>query len=129
MQPDHHRVLLVEDHQDAREALAALLRLAGFEVVEVSDGAEALVQLRSGLEPCVILLDLMMPGVDGYRFREEQLRVAEFTAIPVVVVSGAGRLDQRAAELGIRDFIAKPIDVDRFLALVGQYCQHSHAST
>ena len=120
-------MLLVEDHQDAREALAALLRLSGFEVTEVSDGAEALMQLRNKLEPCVILLDLMMPGVDGYRFREEQLRVPEFTAIPVVVISGAGRLDQRAADLGIRDFLPKPIDVERFLELVAQYCQqHKH---
>jgi CheY-like chemotaxis protein len=126
MPPEPHRVLLVEDHQDAREALAALLRLSGFEVTEVSDGAEALLQLRTGLDPCVILLDLMMPGVDGYQFREEQLRVPEFSAIPVVVISGAGRLDQRAADLGIRDFLPKPIDVERFLVLVAQYCQHQH---
>ncbi len=123
MTVDLHRVLLVEDNQDAREALARQLELAGFDVVEASDGAEALLRLRSGLEPCVIVLDLLMPGVDGYRFREEQLRDPVLAAIPVIAVSGAGRLDARAAELGLRDFLTKPVHPERFLAAVTQYCR------
>ena len=123
-----HSVLLVEDNADTREALTALLSTHGIDVVQASNGAEALAQLRTGYSPCVIILDIMMPGSDGHAFRKEQLRVPELAAIPVVVLSGAGRLDERAVELGIRDYLSKPVQPQRMLDTIARYCDGQHAS-
>jgi CheY-like chemotaxis protein len=123
-----HSILVVEDNIDTREALATLLALQGFDVVDASNGAEALAYLRAGYAPCVIVLDVMMPGCDGYEFRDQQVRVPAFAAIPVVMLSGAGRLEERAAELGIRDYLAKPIQADRLLEMIARYCRGQQAA-
>ncbi len=118
----HHRVLVVEDDIDCRDAVTNLLESEGYAVTSAEDGQVALDRLREGLDPCVILLDLMMPVKDGWQFRAEQLRDDALAAVPVIVVSGAGRAMEQAQLLGLQDYIAKPIPPERLLEMLGRYC-------
>jgi two-component system, chemotaxis family, chemotaxis protein CheY len=117
-----HTVLLVEDDVAAREPLEELLRLEGLAVQIAGDGAEAHEQLRGGARPCVILLDLRMPGMDGYEFRAEQMRDPALARIPVVVLSGDALVDEKALQLGIEDYLRKPVDIDQFIAAIDAHC-------
>ncbi|HEV7732763.1 MAG TPA: response regulator [Candidatus Binatia bacterium] len=121
---DHrHRILLVEDHDDLRMAVAEMLRLEGYEVAEASDGQEALCELRAGPSPCVVLLDLHMPGVDGREFRAAQLLDRQLAGVPVVALSGHGGIAQQAQAMRMADYIQKPIDLDKLLSVLRRLCQ------
>ena len=113
-------ILVVEDDDDVREALADVLREAGYDVARAVDGAEAIRALRSGLRPSAILLDLMMPVMDGFQFRDEQRSDPALAPIPVIVVSADRALDQEAAALGAAARIAKPAEVEDLLATVAR---------
>ena len=89
----------------------------------VRDGKEALDRLHAGFEPRVILLDLMMPKTTGWDFRREQLQVPKLAKIPVALMSGHDQVGVKAAGLGIREVLQKPIDPDQVLAIVERYCQ------
>ena len=117
-----HPVLVVDDNDDVRQALAALLEGDGYRVAEASDGLSALKLLRGGeMRPCLIVLDLMMPRMNGWDFRAEQSRDAVLAPIPVVIVS-ADPLASHAARLGAAAVLPKPADPDEFLALVERHC-------
>jgi CheY-like chemotaxis protein len=109
---DGPSVLIIDDDSNSREALAELLADEGYVVAAAANGAEGLAYLRSGQPAHVILLDLMMPGVDGWDFRAEQKRDAALAQIPVIVMSAAGKLLD--ADYALR----KPIDVDALLTLL-----------
>jgi CheY-like chemotaxis protein len=111
-------VLIVEDDPVARELLRTFLQAAGYAVACAGNGREALDSLRAGERPAVILLDLKMPVMSGWRFREEQRRDPALSAIPVVVFSGGDDLDSAAAALGAAASFAKPIDPEELLATV-----------
>jgi len=115
-------VLLIEDNHDARDALQTLLTVHGFEVICAGDGEEALALVRR-FPPCVILLDLMMPRKSGWQFREEQLREPELARIPVILLSGAGALAEKAKDLRVDDYFEKPIDVEALLGRLRDYCR------
>src|SRR4029078_3070437 len=83
---------------------------------------DALRQLRAGARPCLILLDLRMQGMNGWRFREEQLRDPALTSFPVAVFSGEAHEEAAARELGIRDCLRKPLDVDRLFDVLRLHC-------
>lgn len=104
-------ILLVEDDADIRSALCSILEDEGYEVVSAADGQEALSALRAGARPAVILLDLMMPVMDGADFRAAQLRDPRFADIPVVVLTADGRLQQSAQALGAAAAFAKPFEL------------------
>jgi CheY-like chemotaxis protein len=108
-------VLVIEDDVMCREALAQILRDSGHDVVAFSDGGSALDYLRHGPAPRVIVLDLIMPGMDGWDFRHEQLREPLLAQIPVIAVSAGGKLPDAAASF------RKPLDVDRFLSAVDRF--------
>jgi len=112
---DGTTVLLVEDDFDLRDALIPVLEYDGHQVVGAANGREALEQLRSGQRPSLILLDLMMPEMDGSQFRAEQLRDPELASIPVVVVSADAYAEQKAAVLGAVACLRKPVDIDDLL--------------
>lgn len=118
----NHRVLLVEDDEDIRTDLAAVLEDFGYRVTAVRDGAEALRYLRDADSPCLILLDLMMPVMDGWQLRLELLNDRRLAAIPVVLLSGAGNLATEAASLGAHGFLEKPFHVEQLQRLLAQYC-------
>ncbi len=121
---DHrHHILLVEDHDDLRMAVAEMLRLEGYEVVEASDGQEALGALRAGPSPCVVLLDLHMPGTSGQEFRAAQLLDRQLAGVPVVALSGHGGIAQKAQAMRMADYIQKPIDLDKLLSVLRRVCQ------
>ena len=117
-----HTVLLVDDDVDARRALQELLQLHDYDVRTASDGEEALRQLRAGVRPCLILLDLRMQGMNGWRFREEQLRDPALSCFPVVVFSGDGREEAAAQELGIREHLRKPLEFDQLFDVLDRHC-------
>jgi DNA-binding response OmpR family regulator len=107
------RVLLVDDESDIREAVAEALSYEGYEVVTAGDGAEALRVCRRD-HPDVILLDLMMPGMNGWDFRRTQRVEEGISAIPVVVVSALGRV----GTIDATAFLPKPFSLDELLATV-----------
>src|SRR5713101_10024038 len=93
-------ILVVEDDESVRGAIAAFLEGEGYPVVEAEHGEAALRCLQSAGDFCLILLDLFMPVMNGWGFRAEQLRDPALAAIPLVVVTADARAPQKAAELG-----------------------------
>src|SRR5690606_2328003 len=81
-------VLVVDDDEDIRLILAQILSLQGYDAPTAANGLDALSQLYDGVEPCLILLDLMMPAMSGWEFRTKQLQDPKLAQIPVVVLSG-----------------------------------------
>lgn len=113
-------VLLVDDDADIREMLPLLLASYGYRTEVAAEGAEALAVLKAGGAPtCLVLLDLMMPGMDGYQFRAAQLADPALADLPVVVLTGADRPD--AAALGA-PILVKPVDLDDLLDVVRAHC-------
>jgi CheY-like chemotaxis protein len=110
------RVLIVEDNDDIREDLAGFLREEGYLVVTAEDGGEALVQLRAGPPPSLVVLDLMMPRMNGWELRAEMLADPALARIPVVVVSGA--LVQDPASLQAAAYLRKPYQLDELLEVL-----------
>jgi CheY-like chemotaxis protein len=115
-------VFVVEDDLDTRDMLGRFLELEGFHVELAANGKQALERLNAGVHPCVILLDLMMPVMDGWQFRREQVRDRDIAQIPVIVVSAAGK--DRIAEIDANAYLSKPLDLEQLLERVTQYCCH-----
>ncbi len=115
-------ILLVEDNADSNAALELFLGAHGFDVVVAFDGQQGLDRLRKGPRPSLILLDVMMPGKDGHGFRAEQLADPTLASIPVVVLSGAYDVGAIADRLGARDYLTKPLDVQRLFDTVRRHC-------
>jgi CheY-like chemotaxis protein len=115
-------VLVVDDDLPTREALALILAAEGYRVRTAPDGLAALSELRDGDRPCLIVLDLMMPVMDGWQFRHEQRRDPRLADIPVIVCSAAGRVRQRAADLQAIAYFDKPLDPMDLLAAIRHYC-------
>jgi two-component system, chemotaxis family, chemotaxis protein CheY len=114
-------VLVIEDDADLREMVADLLESEGYEFVLCADGEEAFARLYAGLWPRMILLDLMMPKMDGWQFMEQLRAVPAFAGIPVVVLSAYGT-PEGVRSLGAADYLRKPFDPDALLAAVARYC-------
>ncbi|AUX20723.1 uncharacterized protein SOCEGT47_011960 [Sorangium cellulosum] len=112
-------IFIVEDDRGVSDALASVLSDEGYDVTVAANGAEALARLRDAPTPALIVLDLMMPVMDGYEFRAEQLRTPAIADVPVVVLT-AGTAP-RASELGAVDILKKPIDLVLLLDAVGRY--------
>src|SRR5262245_42497738 len=104
-----HEVLVVEDERDTRDAISRLFDFNALTVRSATDGNQALGHLRDGYRPCLILLDLSMPGMDGIAFRREQQATVDCADIPIVVVSGRDDGHEVAMSLGARDFLRKPL--------------------
>jgi CheY-like chemotaxis protein len=116
-------VLLVEDDRDIRETVSGILEDEGYSVVQASDGKDALTVLRQdGPKPCLILLDLMMPTMDGWEFRAEQMKDRALAQIPIVLLTANGAPRQRAAALQAAGALSKPFKLDELLEAVHQFC-------
>ena len=113
MELDEHRVLVVEDDPALREIYAGALRGFGHEVRTASDGAAAFDALANGWQPCVVFLDLRMPGMDGWEFSRRLRADERYGAVRVVVVAAHFRIDQEAAEIGADAWLQKPFDLAR----------------
>jgi CheY-like chemotaxis protein len=113
MSPPHRcSVLVVDDDADVREMLRIALDVEGYRVAGVENGRAALDHLRSHADTCIILLDLLLPIMDGAHFRAAQLRDRSLGWIPVVVMSGGPDSDRQARELGARQLVRKQLDLD-----------------
>ena len=115
-------VLLVEDWQGLREVFAELLEHEGYAVTAVPDGAEALRHLESGARPALILLDLEMPVLDGWGLLAQLQDEPEYSAIPVVLLSGVETLPLEARRLGVDGYLRKPVEPDILLQVVRMFC-------
>ncbi|HEU5099317.1 MAG TPA: response regulator [Roseiflexaceae bacterium] len=117
-------ILIVEDQPEIRTVIAEILVDEGYQVASVTNGMEALTYLREQAEPPhLILLDLGMPVMTGWEFREEQQRDPALTGIPVIVMSALPDLNRKAAALQATDCLDKPIELDALLGMVARYCQ------
>ena len=115
-------VLVVEDDPELLEALSGTLEAEGYAVSRARHGLDALGQLRAGARPRLILLDLMMPIMNGWQFRHEQRQDSELSRIPVFVVSAKTDSPQHAAWLEADDYITKPISLAALLETVQRFC-------
>jgi CheY-like chemotaxis protein len=117
-----HPILVVEDEPDIRDLMVAILESEGYAVSAASHGAEALARLQAGPVPCIILLDLMMPVMDGWTFCHEREKDPALAAIPLVVVSAVSREDPRNAGVRAVGHLPKPLDIGSLLAAVERFC-------
>ena len=114
---------VVDDDADIREVLSDVLTFAGYEVIVAGDGQSALDRLRARETGCgLILLDLMMPRMNGWEFRRRQLADPALASIPVMLLTGAGTAAKAIDELRVEMTIEKPFDLDALLASVAHYC-------
>ena len=113
-------ILIVDDDKDVRIALAELLEGEGYTVAGAHNGHEALQLMRGGLHPAIILLDLMMPVMDG-GFRSEQQRDPAFSRVPVVIVSASG-FSHESINTQFRPaaFVPKPLERKKLLEVIGR---------
>jgi CheY-like chemotaxis protein len=114
-------VLIVEDDTDSRVMLATILTMQGYETVTSPNGLEGLAVARQH-PPCLILLDLMMPVMNGEEFRHEQLQDPHLKDIPVIFITARYDAQATAARLHASGCIAKPLNVRQVLAEVAAHC-------
>jgi CheY-like chemotaxis protein len=114
------QILLVDDDESIRDSLSMLLEGEGYGVASAANGRAALERLRSDPPPCLILLDWMMPVMDGEAFLREQQQDSTLAGIPVVVITAAA--GARLAALRGTAFIRKPIQIDKLMGAVEKYC-------
>ena len=114
-------VLIIDDDQGITESLSMLLEDEGYSVAIAKNGSEGLDYLLSHSLPRIILLDLMMPIMDGYTFRDAQVKDTRLAAIPVVIMT-AGSLTARTAAMNAYTLVKKPIDIEHLLKSVQLHC-------
>jgi len=113
---------VVEDQADLRDGVVATLEQLGVEPLVAVDGDGALDMLRHGERPRAILLDMMMPGTNGWAFRRQQLADPQLAAIPVVAMTGRTDTADIARQLGVA-VLQKPVRYEQLEALVEQFCR------
>ena len=116
----NHTVLVVEDEVELRELVCEALELSGYVVVAAKDGKEALDKV-SGIESLsLVILDLLMPEMNGWDFVEQLRTRSEFATVPIIVHSSA----QGPAPTTVARVLRKPFPLNRLLATVREYCAH-----
>jgi CheY-like chemotaxis protein len=119
---EHKTVLVVDDDADLLDVLRDVIEEEQFRVLTARDGEEALRLLESGETPCLILLDLKMPGMDGQEFRRRQLLDPRTAHIPVVGFTGIANGEAEARRLALSSFLRKPVHLHQLLETVAHYC-------
>jgi CheY-like chemotaxis protein len=117
----HGLVLIVEDDEDIRTDLAALLAAHGYDTETAANGAEA-IERMSISPPCLVLLDLMMPVMDGWALRSEMTKLPAMADVPIVVLSGGSDVPTAAQTIGAVGFVTKPFKLRTLLDVIGQHC-------
>lgn len=120
------KIFIVEDDLDIRETFHALLIEEGYEVESFADGQQAIDRLRHCPEPCLVLLDMLMPVMSGEEFMNHfHTLPATILPIPVFLVSATSG-GQTAERIGCSGFVKKPVDLDALLSIVKRFCK-THA--
>ena len=116
-------ILVVDDDDDVRDTIVQCFTDEGYQVSGARHGQEALEKLRDGSTlPCVILLDIMMPVMDGRAFRAAQLLDPRLCDIPIVVVTANANLGEMEAELKTSGALRKPVSLKQLFKIAEQYC-------
>jgi two-component system chemotaxis response regulator CheY len=122
LEPASIRVLVVEDDTDIRETVAELLAEEGYEVRTATSGRDALDYLTSThLAPDLVLLDLMMPVMDGWTFYDHLQRDARWAGLPIVVISADANVTEKAARIKPVACLRKPVGIDELLSVVARF--------
>ncbi|HET8551269.1 MAG TPA: response regulator [Gammaproteobacteria bacterium] len=117
------RILVIEDDRDILQGMMMLLEMEGYSVVAAENGQIALDYLHAAETlPDLILLDLMMPVKDGYEFRREQQLDPALAAIPVIIMSADANAEAKAAGMGSKRFLVKPVDINDILGAAATCC-------
>jgi len=114
-------VLIVEDDEDVRDFMDVLLRGSGYDTMTAANGAIG-IEMMHHRKPCIVLLDMMMPVMDGWTFRARQIADPELEGIPVVCLTAIFEPQVVAERLKLR-CLSKPVDFDRLLAEVSSACR------
>ena len=117
------RILLVEDDPELSEAISTTFRNVGHRVMTARHGGDALDQLREGDLPEVVVLDLMMPVMDGIQFLQAARADERLRSLPVVVITSG----DQDLPFGAQAIVRKPADMDVLLSMVGEHCAHAKA--
>ena len=115
-------VLIVDDDDDIRDDLAHLLERHGYRTATAGNGAAALDYLTTAARPCVVLLDLMMPIMDGWALRKEMSKHSALAEIPIILLTGAGDLARDVAALGAVASVTKPFRLTTLLDTIARHC-------
>jgi len=117
------RVLVIDDDEGVRAIMQKQLAYAGFDVTTVASGAQGLDTLRAEPSIQLVLLDMMMPGMDGWGFRQAQLADAALSHIPAVVLTGAPLPSLVHEQLQAADYLLKPVGRDHLVSVVTNFCE------
>ncbi|MCM2278145.1 MAG: response regulator [Oligoflexia bacterium] len=125
LQTKHHtascnHLLLIEDERDIRESVREILEFEGFQVLEAANGREGLEILKKVPNPCLILLDLMMPVMDGWQFAQALSNDTNSQAVPVILVTAFA---EKANTIPCAGVLKKPYDIDHLLSHVKRHCR------
>src|SRR5262245_40833084 len=121
-------ILIVEDDLDVARLLGEVLEAEGYQIAIAANGCEALDLLRKNNHRTdLILLDMMMPVMDGWKFREEQRKSPALASIPVVTVTADSDARGKAASIQAAGYIAKPLSIDSLLDEVERICGGTRA--
>jgi CheY-like chemotaxis protein len=123
---DPRSILLVDDDEDIRDALVLVLAGEGYSTKAARDGVDALEVLHSAPPPALILLDMMMPRMNGVEVLDAVRSDPTLASVPVVVFSGNTDAAQSATALGADACLAKPFDVEELLTTVARYISYRH---
>jgi CheY-like chemotaxis protein len=113
-------LLIVDDDADIRQLMKIFLEAEGYRVSVAEDGVDALEQLKAGAQPSLILLDLMMPRMDGEQFLKE-MRSSRFGKIPVVIMAGHSAARKKADELKAVSCLMKPVEFDDLVSTIHRF--------
>lgn len=113
-------ILVVEDDDDIRNAIVDLLETEGYSTESAVNGKDALEKLLVIPKPCLVLLDMMMPIMNGREFLDAVMKDSHLAPIPVLIVSAVADKTNTEGSVG---FLKKPIDIEVVLKVVGQYCK------
>jgi two-component system, chemotaxis family, chemotaxis protein CheY len=123
--PSHaHAVLVVDDDDDTRDSLVVYLQNVGCDARGASGGENALGQLREGFQPCSIVVDVSMPGMDGWGLLTALQKDPALAALPIVMLTGSPEHAPRAVGFGVQTFFTKPADPGGIAAMIAQHCPH-----
>lgn len=113
-------ILIVDDYADIRDTLRYILEAAGYDVATAADGLDALKKLEE-ISPELIIMDVMMPRMDGYQFIQELRRLAQFAKVPVIAVTAHDVNSDDLPDLDVQASLAKPFELDELLTTVGRF--------
>ena len=119
-------VLVVEDDPGVRDFMAAWLDAEGYEVRTANNGYEALIALNDEI-PCIMVVDLKMPGMGGAELRRRTQDIPELAAVPFVIVSAEADAEQIGRDLHVDAVVPKPFDAIRLSEVVASHCHRPHS--